>query len=180
MSNLILFDPAKARNGARVCLADGTPVRIVNFNLAGFPSYPILGIYKNHAGQDVYEVWPTSGSYEDEIGRKDPPQDLCLADDGELDRFDQAELERLRVDHRQTILKIKELNVALEAERREVERLKTWQKEALVSIKDWAKVEDLIIKTSKPRELGKEAPEVVLGRLATLADLEDMLKKIGS
>jgi hypothetical protein len=74
------FDLERAQSGVAVCLADGTPVEIVNFSLGVSSStYPILGRYKDRADEDVYEVWPASGTYADVIGGpENPPQDLCL------------------------------------------------------------------------------------------------------
>jgi len=98
-SKTLPFDLERAQSGVAVCLADGTPVEIVNFNLTTVcGSYPILGRYTDQAGEDVYEIWPASGTFADEPGHADAPQDLCLvasqAQDGEPDETDyEAELD---------------------------------------------------------------------------------------
>jgi len=262
-SKTLPFDLELAQSGVAVCLADGTPVEIVNFNLTTVcGSYPILGRYTDRAGEDHYEIWPASGTFADEPGHADAPQDLCLvasqAQDGEPDETDyeaeldyqgqvnalrdelaearhtiaehvkelgktrqkyatatvkingarnlsakiieleqivskerreyraasveadkmRIELDASRQNYAAATLGIKELQDVVDKERRERIRLEQWQKEALVSIKDWAQVETYIDKTAKVRDLGKDRSAIVLDRLRTLTDLEGMLKKI--
>lgn len=77
----IPFDIDKAKQGAKVVTADGLPVEIVNYHASAIPGWPIVGRYIKGDGQEYYEIWPASGTFEeiDQVGRKTPlPPDLRI------------------------------------------------------------------------------------------------------
>jgi hypothetical protein len=75
MKKLIPFDIDRARAGAKVVTEKGDEVTIVNFNSNTIPGWPIIGRYTSYLLDDVYELWPASGRFDeiDTIGRDVPP-----------------------------------------------------------------------------------------------------------
>jgi len=120
------FDLERAQSGVAVCLADGTPVTIVNFNLTTVcGSYPILGRYTDRAGEDHYEIWPASGTFADEPGHADAPQDLCLVAENFAD--------------------LRDLEATLEIARRDRDELRAELFQTQKELADWRKNYDKLV-----------------------------------
>lgn len=203
MKKLIPFDIELAKAGAKVVTTGGQPVKIVNFNLAAVPSFPVLGLvtWDLPSGlQEDYEVWPASGSYRglDEIGRDNVPADLLievnyddktllrygreleakiLGDKGMVERLE-GELEASRHNYRAATIEIKNLGEQVDRLQRDKNSLEQWKKEALEVMNDWAKVENFLEENCAPQDLGKPIAAVALDRLRTLKDLVVLLKQI--
>jgi len=144
-SKTLPFDLERAQSGVAVCLADGTPVEIVNFRLGISSSiYPILGRYKDRANEDVYEVWPASGTYADVIGGPEfPPQDLCLvAETSKLEAYGASLLEdKLE----QAIGKIAQQEGELADLRREYRAALVEADKMRIELADWRKNYDKLV-----------------------------------
>lgn len=68
------FDLEKAKNGAAVCMRDGTPAKILDFDFNGKIAYK----YKDN-GREYFATCLPTGKHETFDGRNDPKYDLFMA-----------------------------------------------------------------------------------------------------
>lgn len=81
------FDESAARQGARVCTAQGQEVRILCYNLK-HRLYPIVAAIADSDGTEWIRRYTIKGEF---TGGEDGEDDLMMADDDYLDKLERGE-----------------------------------------------------------------------------------------